>query len=100
MLPMPSKSVRQGSRILLEEILAERIMILDGAMGTMIQTHALGEEDYRGARFREHPRPLRLCNDLLVLTQPELIAGIHRAYFEAGADIRSEERRVGKARRH
>src|SRR3989442_533751 len=80
-----------GSRAILEELLAQRILILDGAMGTMIQVHKLQEADFRGDRFRDFPRPagkgLKGCNDLLVLTQPTLIADIHRAYFEAGADI-------------
>jgi 5-methyltetrahydrofolate--homocysteine methyltransferase len=71
----------------LDAVLAERILILDGAMGTMIQGHRLGEGDYRGERFRNWPRDLRGNNDLLVLSQPQIIAGIHRAYLEAGADI-------------
>ena len=65
----------------------ERILVLDGAMGTMIQRHELGEEDFRGDRFRAHPRPLKGNSDVLVLTRPDVIAGIHRAYLEAGADI-------------
>ena len=72
---------------LLRECLHQRVLVLDGAMGTMIQRHALGEEDFRGARFRNHPKTLMGANDILCLTQPELIAGIHRAYLEAGADI-------------
>ncbi|MEO6809767.1 MAG: methionine synthase [Isosphaeraceae bacterium] len=75
------------TRETLERLLAERILILDGAMGTMIQLHALTEEDFRGDRFRDHPKSLRGCNDLLVLTRPELIAEIHRGYLDAGADI-------------
>ncbi|MCL4143912.1 UNVERIFIED_CONTAM: hypothetical protein GTU68_051250 [Idotea baltica] len=67
--------------------MAERILILDGAMGTMIQRHKLEEEDYRGERFADWESPLKGMNDLLVLTQPELIAGIHKEYLEAGADI-------------
>jgi 5-methyltetrahydrofolate--homocysteine methyltransferase len=65
----------------------QRILLIDGAMGTMIQTHRLEEADYRGERFREWPRDLKGNNDLLVLTQPDLIRGIHRQYLEAGADI-------------
>ncbi|RMH57270.1 MAG: methionine synthase [Candidatus Hydrogenedentota bacterium] len=65
----------------------KRILLLDGAMGTMIQRHSLAEEDFRGERFRSHPKELKGCNDLLVLTQPDLIAKIHREYFEAGSDI-------------
>jgi len=71
----------------LEQLLADRIVILDGAMGTMIQGHGLEEGDYRGTRFRDHPRDLKGNNDLLSLTQPDIIRGIHRAYLNAGADI-------------
>ena len=71
----------------LEEILARRIMLLDGAMGTMIQARGLGEADFRGERFRDSRIDLRGNNDLLNLTQPELIRDIHLAYLEAGADI-------------
>jgi 5-methyltetrahydrofolate--homocysteine methyltransferase len=71
----------------LERAAQERILILDGAMGTMIQTHQLSEADYRGSRFANWPSDLKGNNDLLVLTQPAIIEGIHRAYFEAGADI-------------
>ncbi|WP_345793883.1 methionine synthase [Thauera sp. JM12B12] len=71
----------------LRQLLAERILILDGAMGTMIQQEKLGETDYRGARFLDHPKDLKGNNDLLVLTRADVIAGIHRAYLEAGADI-------------
>ncbi len=71
----------------LRQLLAERILILDGAMGTMIQQEKLGEADYRGDRFIDHPKDLKGNNDLLVLTRPDVVAGIHRAYLEAGADI-------------
>ncbi|MGE0859104.1 MAG: methionine synthase [Gammaproteobacteria bacterium] len=71
----------------LGEFLATRIAILDGAMGTMIQRHKLDEAAYRGERFRDHARDLKGNNDLLVLTRPEVIEGVHRAYLEAGADI-------------
>jgi 5-methyltetrahydrofolate--homocysteine methyltransferase len=71
----------------LKKAAAERILILDGAMGTMIQNHKLVEADYRGERFRDWPRDLKGNNDLLVLTQPDIIEGIHEAYLEAGADI-------------
>ncbi|MFN3873776.1 MAG: methionine synthase [Ignavibacterium sp.] len=70
-----------------KKLLSERILVLDGAMGTMIQRHKLTEEQYRGERFRDHPFDLKGNNDILCLTQPEIIKGIHRAYFEAGADI-------------
>ncbi|MCA0933235.1 homocysteine S-methyltransferase family protein [Lutimonas saemankumensis] len=71
----------------LEEILKERIMILDGAMGTMIQAYKFTEEDYRGERFKDFEILLKGNNDLLSLTQPEAIKEIHRKYLEAGADI-------------
>ena len=67
--------------------LGSRILVLDGAMGTMVQKAQLTEEDFRGQRFQNHVRDLRGNNDLLVLTQPNLISDIHRAYIEAGADI-------------
>ena len=67
--------------------MAQRILVLDGAMGTMIQRAKLEEEDYRGEQFAEWSSPLKGMNDLLVLTQPKLIRDIHRAYLEAGSDI-------------
>ncbi len=71
----------------LPALLASRIVIIDGAMGTMIQRHRLGEADFRGARFAGHGKDLAGNNDLLVLTRPNVIASIHAAYLEAGADI-------------
>jgi len=71
----------------LERILAERIALLDGSWGVLIQRDVRGEEAYRGERFREHPRDVAGDPDLLNLTKPELVLGIHRAYLEAGADI-------------
>ncbi|MBK8508019.1 MAG: methionine synthase [Candidatus Competibacteraceae bacterium] len=71
----------------LHDLLARRILILDGAMGTMIQSYRLQEADYRGARFHDWPIDLKGNNDLLVLTQPAIIREIHAAYLEAGADI-------------
>jgi 5-methyltetrahydrofolate--homocysteine methyltransferase len=68
-------------------LLARRILVLDGAMGTMIQSYQLGEKDYRGERFASWPRDLKGNNDLLSLTQPAIIRAIHRAYLEAGADV-------------
>lgn len=65
----------------------ERILILDGATGTYLQGLNLTEEDFRGERFKDHPVPLKGCNDVLCLTKPEAIIGMHRAYIEAGADI-------------
>jgi 5-methyltetrahydrofolate--homocysteine methyltransferase len=69
------------------EILKERIMVLDGAMGTMIQQYKLTEEDYRGERFKDFPHDLKGNNDLLSITQPHIIKEIHRKYLEAGSDI-------------
>jgi 5-methyltetrahydrofolate--homocysteine methyltransferase len=94
-------SARRTTRDLLHELLAERILVLDGPKGTMIQALKLGEAEFRGerpapgaprseaaaSRFASHPRPLQGCNDLLVLTQPHVVANIHRAHLEAGADI-------------
>jgi 5-methyltetrahydrofolate--homocysteine methyltransferase len=71
----------------LEAILAERIMVLDGSMGALLYSRDLREEDYRGRRFASHPVPLKNCTEALLLTRPELIEEIHRAYLEAGADI-------------
>jgi len=73
--------------MLLEQLLAKRIVLLDGAMGTMIQAARLAEEDYRGARFQAWERELRGNNDLLSLTQPRLVRDIHWQYLEAGADV-------------
>ncbi|HXG28398.1 MAG TPA: homocysteine S-methyltransferase family protein [Nevskiales bacterium] len=72
---------------LLRRRLDERILILDGAMGTMVQGYRLGEADYRGERFRDWPRDLKGNNDLLVLTQPAIIREIHGQYLAAGADL-------------
>ena len=69
------------------ECLQERILILDGAMGTMIQRHTLSESDFRGTRFAAHAYSLKGNNDLLSLTRPDIILDIHRAYLEAGSDI-------------
>jgi 5-methyltetrahydrofolate--homocysteine methyltransferase len=71
----------------LASLLAERIVILDGAMGTQLQRHALSEADFRGERLRDHPRDLRGNNDLLVLTRPDVVRAIHDAYLAAGADV-------------
>ncbi len=71
----------------IEDILKERILVLDGAMGTMIQRHDLTEADFRGQRFKDHPYTLKGNNDLLSLTRPDIIKDIHAQYFAAGADI-------------
>lgn len=71
----------------IQEILKDRILVLDGAMGTMIQRYKLEEEDFRSGWFEDHDKPLKGNNDLLSLTRPEIIKEIHSKYFEAGADI-------------
>lgn len=71
----------------IQEILQERILVLDGAMGTMLQRYKFEEEDYRGERFKDWSSPLKGNNDLLSLTQPQAIEEVHRKYLEAGADI-------------
>lgn len=71
----------------IKECLQERILIIDGAMGTMIQRHKLSEADYRGERFKDWHTDVKGNNDLLSITQPEIIIGIHKQYLEAGADI-------------
>ncbi len=78
---MPDRSA------LLEDLLKRRILILDGAMGTMIQGYRLSEADYRGGRLKDHPHDLKGNNDLLVLTRPQVIREIHEQYLAAGADI-------------
>lgn len=71
----------------LKQALKERILVLDGAMGTMLQAYKFTEEDFRGERFKDYPVPLQGNNDLLSITQPEAIKTVHAKYFEAGADI-------------
>ena len=71
----------------IKEIIKERILVLDGALGTMIQQYGLTENDFRGVEFENHPVKLEGNNDILVLTRPDLIADIHRQYLEAGADV-------------
>ncbi|WP_458627943.1 homocysteine S-methyltransferase family protein [Winogradskyella sp. PC D3.3] len=71
----------------IKDELQKRILVLDGAMGTMLQQYNFSEEDFRGERFKDYPSPLKGNNDLLSLTQPKAIAEIHAKYFEAGADI-------------
>ena len=67
--------------------LGKQVLILDGAMGTMLQSYNLNEKDFRGSRFKNHPQDLRGNNDLLCLTQPDIIAEIHKSYLDSGADI-------------
>src|SRR5205085_701787 len=71
----------------LKQLLRQRIVIIDGAMGTMIQQHKLDEAAFRGARFKDFAHDLKGNNDLLSLTQPQIIQQIHRQYLDAGADI-------------
>ena len=70
-----------------EQLIQQKILILDGAMWTMIQKHRLHENDFRGDQFKDHPMLQKGNNDLLSITKPEIIKGIHRQYLEAGADI-------------
>ncbi len=76
-----------NTRDVLLELMAQRILLLDGAMGTMVFAHKPTEADYRGERFKNHCKELRNFNDILVLTQPKLIESIHAQYLEAGSDI-------------
>ncbi|HUY73094.1 MAG TPA: methionine synthase [Candidatus Dormibacteraeota bacterium] len=71
----------------LDRLFRQRIVILDGSMGVMLQRRGLSDEDFRGERFRDHPKPLRNNSDVLCLTQPDLVTRVHREYLEAGADI-------------
>src|SRR6478752_7157052 len=71
----------------IKELLDQRILIIDGAMGTMIQRYKLAEADYRGERFKDWPSDIKGNNDLLCLTQPDIIKEIHKEYLKAGADI-------------
>ena len=82
---MNTPDYTRGAR--LPHILRQRIAILDGAMGTMIQRYKFGEADYRGTRFKDHPKDLKGNNDMLQLSRPDVIAAIHERYLEAGADI-------------
>ncbi|RMF74325.1 MAG: methionine synthase [Acidobacteria bacterium] len=79
--------MRDRRRRALEKALAERVLVLDGAMGTMLQREGLDEAAFRGALLRDHPRELAGNNDILCLTRPETVRAVHRAYLEAGADI-------------
>uniref|UniRef100_A0A4W2GME0 Methionine synthase n=1 Tax=Bos indicus x Bos taurus TaxID=30522 RepID=A0A4W2GME0_BOBOX len=83
----PSAGMKKTLQDEIEAILQERIMVLDGGMGTMIQRHKLSEEDFRGQEFKDHARPLKGNNDILSITQPNVIYQIHKEYLLAGADI-------------
>lgn len=86
---MPGKTCNINTKGMksIREALSERILIIDGAMGTMIQRHKLTEADYRGERFKDWPSDVKGNNDLLSITRPQIITGIHREYLSAGADI-------------
>ena len=71
----------------LERLLAERILVFDSAMGTMVQSYDLSEADFRGREFADHSKDVKGCNDLLSITKPEVIEEIHRLNLEAGADL-------------
>ncbi|MGH8482313.1 MAG: homocysteine S-methyltransferase family protein, partial [Nevskiaceae bacterium] len=84
---MPDDRAPTDRSALLDSLIRQRILVLDGAMGTMVQGYRLDEAGYRGERFRDHPRDLKGNNDLLVLSQPAIVREIHRQYLEAGADL-------------
>ncbi|MFP5451094.1 MAG: homocysteine S-methyltransferase family protein, partial [Thermoleophilia bacterium] len=84
---MADTAPRADTAAVLDGLLDQRILMIDGATGTMIQRHTLTEEDFRGERFADHPSPLKGNNDLLVLTRPDIVTGVHEAFLEAGADI-------------
>src|SRR4029079_18039428 len=88
---MPVNDSRTSTASALERALAQRILILDGAMGTMIQRHKLTEADFRGDRFKSHAKDLQGNNDLLILTRPDVISEIHGQYLEAGACLRRDK---------
>jgi 5-methyltetrahydrofolate--homocysteine methyltransferase len=84
----PASPFTRASRLArLEGLLRERILVLDGGMGTLVQAYTLSEDDFRGDRFRDHPRDLRGDTDLICLTRPDIVTAIHGAYLDAGADI-------------
>src|SRR5258706_14994401 len=80
-------AVATSVRERLDQLFRQRIVIFDGSMGVMLQHKGLSDEDFRGERFRNHPKPLRNNSDVLCLTQPDLVTQVHRDYLEAGADI-------------
>src|SRR5919201_6775771 len=81
------RGIGDGAEARLRALLDQRILIFDGAMGTLLQAERLSEDDWRGERFRDHPRPLQNDVDILNLTRPDVVEKAHRAYLEAGADI-------------
>src|SRR5712664_2989547 len=80
-------AVATSTRDRLDQLFRQRIAIFDGSMGVMLQHRGLSDADFRGERFRNHPKPLRNNSDVLCLTQPDLVRQVHRDYLEAGADI-------------
>src|SRR5512134_1270092 len=84
---MMSKSNRSPVFRALHSALQRRVLVLDGAMGTMIQRHELTEADFRGERLKDHPKDQKGNSDVLILTRPDIISGIHHEYLAAGADI-------------
>src|SRR5258708_3857967 len=80
-------TVKTSTRERLDRLFKQRIAIFDGSMGVMLQHRGLSDEDFRGERFRDHPKPLRNNSDVLCLSQPGLVLQVHRDYLEAGADI-------------
>ena len=86
-MPVMSMLVKMKPRDALQELMEKRILLLDGSMGALIYSKKPQEPDYRGERFRVHPVSLMNCTEALVLTQPQMIEDIHRAYLEAGSDI-------------
>ena len=84
-IPYPISSYTRAGDFV--RLLSERIVILDGAMGTMIQRYKLSEDDFRGERFKDHHKDVRGDNELLSIVRPDIIEEIHRQYLEAGADV-------------
>lgn len=84
----------------IQEILKSRILVLDGAMGSMIQRYKLTDADYRGNRFKDFPHEVKGNNDLLSLTRPDVISEIHEAYLEAGADTKSSRHSIAGIMTH
>ena len=87
--PTSASATREARVAALHEAMRERILVLDGSWGVLIQGYGLSEADYRGERFKDWPQDLKGNNDLLILTRPDIISDIHRAYLVAGADITS-----------
>ena len=76
-----------AERKMIRDLFKEKILVLDGAMGTMVQSYNLTEGDFRGDRLKDHGKDLKGNNDLLCLTRPDVVGEIHQAYFDAGADL-------------